>query len=114
MSCQNKQSEQIKLKIYAKYDFLKPEEINICYDMALSDYLSIKYPSDNKRPNHENITMDFLTTQWLYKRMVDILERAGGTSVTAYKENGVSFTYGGSYIDNALVAEIMPKGRVPR
>lgn len=108
------QAEQIKLKIRAKYDFLQVEEIDTCYDMALSDYLSIKYPSDNKRPNHKNITMDFITTQWLYKRMVDILERAGGTSVTAYKENGVSFTYGGSYIDNALVAEIMPKGRVPR
>lgn len=108
------QTALIKARIQAKYNFLQYEEINTCYDMALSDYLSIKYPSDNKRPNPKNITMDFLTTQWLYKRMVDILERAGGTSVTAYKENGISFTYGGSYIDNALVAEIMPKGRVPR
>ena len=109
-----KSTEQIKLRIRAKYSFLQDEEIDTCYDIALSDYLSIKYPSDNKRPNHENITMDFITAQWLYKRMVDILERAGGISVTAYKENGVSFTYGGSYIDDALIAEIMPKGRVPR
>lgn len=113
MNCQE-QTEQIKIKIKQTYYYLTNNEIARCFDMALSDYLSIKYPSDNKRPNPENITMDFLTEQWLYKRMVDILERAGGTSVTAYKENGVSFTYGGSYIDTALVAEIMPKGRVPR
>lgn len=114
MNCLNQQADKIKERIHSKYAFLELEEVDACYDMALSDYLSIKYPSDNKRPNHENLSMDFLTEQWLYKRMVDILERAGGTSVTAYKENGVSFTYGGSYIDNALVAEIMPKGRVPR
>ena len=46
--------------------------------------------------------------------MVDILGRAGGISLTSYKENGLSLNYGGSYIDPELRAEIMPKASVPR
>ena len=108
------QTAQIKSRIQTKYGFLQDEEINICYDKAIKDFLLGKYPSDNNRPKPENITMDFFTTQWLYDRMEDILERAGGTSVTAYKENGINFNYGGSYIDPTLLAQLMPKGRVPR
>lgn len=114
MSCQNKQNEQLKLQIKRTYSYLDIEDIEICYDMALSDYMAIVYPSQNGRPNVNSIQIDFFISQWLYKRMVDILDRAGGLSVTAYKENGVNFTYGGSYIDPQLVAELMPKGRVPR
>ena len=82
--------------------------------MALSDYMAIKYPSENNRPKVENLAIDFFISQWIYKRMVDILGRAGGISLTAYKENDLNFTYGGSYIDPQLVAEIMPKAGVPR
>ena len=50
----------------------------------------------------------------IYKRMLDILGRAGGISLTSYKENGLSFTYAGSYVDPQLVALITPKASVPR
>lgn len=113
MSCQN-QLEQLKLRVKKAYSFLDFEDIDICLDMALSDYIAIVYPSTNGRPNYMDINIDFFVSNWLYKRMIDILGRAGGLSVTAYKENGVNFTYGGSYIDPQLVAELMPKGRVPR
>lgn len=113
MSCQNQQ-EQLKLQVKRTYDYLSFEDIDICYNMALSDYIAIVYPSSNGRPSNNDIKIDFFVSQWLYKRMIDILGRAGGLSVTAYKENGVNFTYGGSYIDPQLVAELMPKGRVPR
>lgn len=82
--------------------------------MALSDYISIKYPSENGRPSANDLTIDFFISQWIYKRMLDIFGRAGGLSLTAYKENDLSFTYGGTYIDPMLVAQIMPKAGVPR
>jgi hypothetical protein len=107
-------AEIIKSKIQQAYSYLQPHEIDTCFDMALSDYLSIKYPSENNRPNVNKVKYDFMTTQWIYKRMIDILDRVGGLSVTAYKENGINFTYGSSFIDSALVSEIMPKGSVPR
>ena len=109
------QAEQIKSRILQKYDYLnkEPEKVDECYDIALSDYIGYKYPSENNRPTPQQIKMDFTTSLWLYKRMVDIFERVG-LNLNSYKENGVSFTFGSSYIDTALVAEIMPKGRVPR
>lgn len=106
------QVEQIKTAIKQKYDWLTTEEIETCYKMAYHDFIRLSYPSQNKRP--EMVDMDFLSAQWVYARMVDILDRAGGTSVTAYKENGVSWTYGGSYIDPMLVAMITPKVGIPK
>lgn len=114
MNCQNQQAEQIKLQIRQKYDYLSLEEINTCYNLALSDFVRLTYPSTNNRPAIDKIDIDFYTSQWIYARMLDILGRAGGTSVTAYKENGISFTYASSYIDPSLVAQIMPKASVPR
>ena len=114
MSNQNQYQEQIKLSIKTQYDYLTDEEVDTCYNLALSDFVMLKYPSENNRPAIEKIDIDFYTSQWIYARMLDILGRAGGTSVTAYRENGVSFTYASSYIDPSLVAQIMPKASVPK
>lgn len=114
MNWLNQQSEQIKLQVRQKYDYLSQDEIDTCFDLALSDFVRLKYPSDNNRPSIDKINIDFYTSQWVYARMLDILGRAGGTSITAYKENGISFTYAASYIDPSLVAQIMPKASVPR
>lgn len=81
--------------------------------MALSDYLLIKYPSDNNRPTAETLVYDFVVTQWIYKRMMDILERAG-VGLKKYSENGLSFEYADGNIDPVLVAQIMPRAGVPR
>lgn len=107
-------TEQVKSRIQAKYDYLTTEEVDTCYDLALSDYVLYRYPSANNRPPVEKLEIDFYIAQWLYKRMEDILGRIGGTNLTAYRENGISFTFGSSYIDPQLVAEIMPTGCVPR
>lgn len=114
MNCQNHQSEQIKSQVRQKYDYLSFEEVETCYNLALSDFVRLTYPSTNNRPAIDKIKVDFYTAQWIYARMLDILGRVGGTNVTAYKENGISFTYASSYIDPSLVAQIMPKASVPR
>ena len=82
--------------------------------MALSDYISIKYPSENSRPNVETLTIDFFISQWIYKRMIDIFGRGGGLSLAAYKENNVNLSYGASYIDPELYSLITPKVGVPK
>ncbi|MBR2388227.1 MAG: hypothetical protein IKB02_05605 [Clostridia bacterium] len=102
------------MQIKQKYDYLSLEEINACYNLALSDLVRLTYPSSNNRPSIDKFDIDFYASQWIYARMLDILDRAGGTSVTAYKENGISFTYAASYIDPSLVAQIMPKASVPK
>lgn len=115
MNCKrNQMVERIKINIRQEFDWLSDDEIQKTYDMALGDYLLIKYPSDNNRPSVNDVVLDFVTTQWLYKRMVDILGRAGGLNAVSYRENGLSWTYAGSNIDPALATEIMPKASVPR
>lgn len=108
------QESQIKAQVRAKYEYLTDDDIDTCYNMALHDFVRLSYPSENNRPDPQSIDIDFMTSQWLYARMLDILDRAGGTNVTAYRENGVSWTYANSYIDLTLALQIMPKGRVPR
>lgn len=111
---QNQQAELIKSSLSQRYDYLNEEDIDGCYNMALHDFIRLSYPSVNNRPNAEDIVLDFLTSQWIIARMEDILSRAGGTNVTSYKENGMSYTYASSNIDPFLASQIMPKGRVPR
>ena len=106
--------KQIKESIKSMRSWLKDEDINRSFDFALSDYLILKYPSANKRPTVETFEYDFINAQWIQKRIIDILDRAGGLSVSAYKENGLNLTYGASYIDPELRKELMPKAGVPR
>ena len=108
------ESQTIKNKVKVLRSWLKDEELNQCFDFALSDLLAIKYPSDNNRPKVEDLIYDFTNSLWLQKRMLDIIDRAGGLSVTSYKENGLSLTYGASYIDPQLASELTPKAGVPR
>lgn len=111
---QNHQAEQIKASLHQKYNYISAEDIDNCFNLALHDFIRLSYPSSNNRPSAENINLDFLTSQWILARMEDILSREGGTNVTSYKENGISFTYASSNIDPFLASQIMPKGRVPR
>lgn len=114
MNCQNQQAERIKSQLRQRYNYLTPEEINTCYNMALSDLVRLTYPSSNNRPTIENFVIDFYASQWIFARMLDIISREGATNVTSYKENGISFTFASSYIDPVLVSQIMPKASVPR
>ena len=106
--------EQVRVNIKKKYEYLTIGEIETCYNMALHDYMRLRYPSENGRPPVDKIDKNFMVMQWVYASMEDILSRAGGTNVTSYKENGISFTFASSYIDPVLVAQIMPKAGVPR
>lgn len=105
--------EKQKLRIKDKYPYLSVSEIEICLDYALSDYLSIIYRGINVPPI-ETLDIGFTHAMWLYKRMDDILSRAGGTNVTGYRENGINFSYGASYIDPALARELLPNASVPK
>lgn len=108
-----KATEQAKKIIHRKYSILTDDDLDDCLNFALSDYLTYKFPSSKNRPELEDISMDFAESMWLPKRMIDILERAG-FNIKTYHENGIDITYGASYIDPALVKQIMGSGSIPR
>lgn len=103
----------IKERVKHKFKYLCDPDVDVAFDMALGDYLLIKYPSDNNRPLPENVQDSFVVSQWLYKRIIDILERAG-MNLKSYSENGLRFEYASGNIDSTLVAELMPKAGVPK
>lgn len=105
---------KIKGSIAFQWNWLTDDEIEDCYKYALTDYLSIRYPSQNNRPTEETMTYDTVCLQWISKRMRDILGRAGGLSASSYRENGINISYGASYIDPQLVALITPRAGIPR
>ena len=105
--------EEVKQIIHRKYNWLSDEDMERCYNTAIKDYLLRKYPSSNNRPTVEQIQNDFIVAQWISDRMEDILSRAGG-NIIDYKENGVSFTYASSYIDENLLKQILPQVGIPK
>ena len=114
MSDQATIKSRLKTDIGSKYSWLADADLERAFNYALADYLLYKYPTENKRPSETNLNITFTIEQWLSQRMDDILSRGGGTNVTAYSENGISWEYATSHIDSALVNKITPKASTPR
>lgn len=113
--CNQSKTEEIKLTVQSLYPWLTGEDIELAYNRAVADYIGYLYPSANGRPTPETLSYDFFCVQWLQDRMLDIVSRAGGSNVSAYKENGIDIKYGASYIDPNLVMRLgLPKAGVPR
>lgn len=105
--------EEARDTTHRKYYWLSEDDMDRCYKTAIKDYLLRKYPSSNDRPTVEHIKNDFVVAQWISDRMEDILSRAGG-NIIDYKENGVSFTYASSYIDENLLKQLTPQAGIPK
>lgn len=115
MNCnQSHLAEQARLSLKQKYNYLSDDDIKKIYDVALADYVFLRYPSENSRPKFENVKIDFFVSQWIYKRMDDIVQREGISSLTSYSENGLKYSFAGTDIDPQLVSQIMPKAGIPR
>lgn len=114
----NKEIELIqkaKNDLAIKFPYLNECERDSCFEMALGDYLRLKYPSENNRPTPETLTYTFSIVTWIYARMLDICGRVGvPMGVKRYSENNLSFEYASGNIDSSLVSQIMPKAGVPR
>ena len=107
------QREQVIKNIKHTYSWLDDETLDITYQMALNNFLMLKYPTQSSRPKIENLKLDFVDYGWIEARMRDILSRAG-ISLSSYKENNLNLTYGSSFIDPNLASMIKPMASVPK
>lgn len=116
MNCNERERiKEAKINIKLLYPWLTQQEIEFAYNKSVADFIIYSYPSKNGRPTVETLTYDGLTVQWIFDRMLDIFSRAGGTSASAYRENGIDIKYGSSYIDPKLVMRLgLPKAGVPK
>lgn len=107
--------DRLKTNLLFDYPTLNDNERDTCFNIAIGDYLRLRYPSDNGRPEPEELNFTFAVSNWIYARMLDICGRAGiPKGVKRYSENNLTFEYATSSIDENLVKQIMPKAGIPR
>lgn len=95
-----------------KYSYLEYDEVLDIYSSALCTYIDLTYPFEpNMFEVPENNPRIY---QWIYDCMNEIVERNGVSSLTAYSENGMSWTWDSSGISEGLRKRIVPKCGVPK
>lgn len=98
--------EQVINNIRINYSYFTDGQLDILYDEALYDYLTLTFPYNKSIIDVPTANLrDFL---WVQKRMVDIIERLGVSSVVSYKENNMSYDFGNVGISKALLDAIIP------
>lgn len=95
----------LKTAIKHKYDYIEDEDIYMLIKRAKSIFIDKVFPAD--------LTIDYTTFKfnernemWLLDCVDELIQRTGIGSVTAYKENGMSWTFDNSGISNALLERL--------
>lgn len=91
-----------------KYDYLSTLEAEMLVNKAKSICVDHLYPSD--------LTINYINFDWSNHRfdmwildcIDEIIERMGISSVTAYKENGMSWTFDRAGISQSLLDRLTP------
>ncbi len=92
------------VEMQKKFPYLKDEEIKICYEIAKEILLNTLYPFDEDRDERPT-----RNTMWVYRCMVEIIERNGMSSALSYKENGYSITFDRTQVSQGLMNELIPE-----
>ncbi len=93
-------------KIIKKYPHLKDdiEGVEDIFNVSKEILLNTIYPFDESRteipPRKE---------YWVYRCMVEIIERNGISSAVGYEENGIKITFDRSQISQSLMEELVPQ-----
>lgn len=106
----NDMIDEMKTNFKKKYSYLTDEQVDDLYHSSLNLYLSLSFPFDRSITTvPEEYSRDIGIIR---KIMTETLEREGLSSVTAYSENGMSFTFDNAHISTQLLATITPKAKV--
>ena len=98
--------------IKTAYPHLSDLDVNIVYDTALYDYLTLRNPFDKSKVDIDvGEKRDFM---WVRKRMIDLIEREGASNAVAYSENGLSIRFDNANISKSLASQIIPNVGVPK
>lgn len=101
---------QMKTAFHKKYAYLTEEQVDDLYNCSLALYLSLSFPVDR---SITEIPEEYARDVGLIRKiMTETLEREGLSSVTAYSENGMNFTFDNAHISRQLLSMITPKAKV--
>ena len=104
----------IKTAVRCKYDYMSDEEIEMLINRAKSIAVEQLYPAD--------LSVNYLNFDWTNPRyemwlldcVDELVERQGVSSVTAYRENGMSWTFGRAGVSQALLDRLPKIARAVR
>ena len=97
--------------ITTKYPYLSSSEVEFLLNKAKSICIEQLYPSDLS-VNYLNFDWNNPRfDNWLLDCVDELIERKGISSVTAYKENGMSWTFDRAGVSQALLDRLKPIAR---
>jgi hypothetical protein len=101
---------KMKTAFKNKYSYLTESQVVGLYNCSLNLYLSLSFPLDR---SITEIPQEYARDVGIIRRiMTETLEREGLSSVTAYSENGMNFTFDNAHISRQLLSTITPKAKV--
>lgn len=92
-------------KVKEKYSYLEDQEAEMFVNRAKSILVDQLYPADFS-VSYETYNPSPRFDMWILDCVDELVERVGVSSLTAYKENGVSFTWGKSGVSQGLLDRI--------
>lgn len=94
---------EITEKIIRNHPHLELEDVEEMIDIAKDICLSTLYPFDDSVE-----TIPKRKVSWIYRCVIEQLEKKGATSAIAYKENGIQINFDKTQISQGLLNELLP------
>lgn len=91
--------------VKTKYSYLSNSEIELYINRAKSILVEQLYPADIS-VSYDTYVVPPRFDMWILDCIDELIERDGISSLTAYRENGVSYNWGKSGISNGLLERI--------
>ena len=93
----------LKKAIKTKYSYFEDSEVDMLINEAKCIAIEQLYPND--------LSINYLSfdwdnprfDMWLYACVIELVERTGMSSVTSYRENGMSWTFDRAGVSQALL-----------
>lgn len=93
----------LKVEVKSKYEHLSNREVDLFINKAKAIAIDQLYPND--------LSINYLTFDWANPRfdmwlldcVDELVERVGISSVTSYRENGMSWTFDRAGVSQALL-----------
>ena len=89
--------------IKSVYPYMKECDIDVMVDCGTDILLNTLYPFDE-----EKTEIPQRKVSWIYRCVLEQIERKGMTSVLSYRENGIQITFDKSQVSEGLLREILP------
>lgn len=90
-----------------KYNYMKYEDIELLYDMALDVFINARYPFKDDIDDTLVETEIKKHPTWCLRCMQEMIDRMGVSNVIGYSENGVSVTFDKTGISQSLLDELV-------